>query len=371
MGNETRAKQPWVLILAGGSGTRFWPASRRANPKHVLPGLGGEGRSLLQATIDRVLPLTRPERVFVLTSADQAKIVRPHMEALAPEQLIMEPTPKNTGPAVALGLVWLSRLGAGAHDPVVVLPADAWVDDESAFRETVLRAAYAAQRNKAIVTLGVPPSRAETGYGWIARTDEVIEVDVAGDQEVRRVSTFIEKPDAETAQAMFDGGNHVWNAGIFVFRLGYLWWLLGDLDEEWDLAMTMMTACLVDGDHVALETEYSQFTPISLDHGVIEKSPSLLCIEASFGWSDLGSWDSVAPMLDSAPGGQARARVVFAKDAANNVVFAPGRAVALLGVSDLVVVVTDDAVLVAPRDRSQEVRELVAAAATSGEDQLL
>ncbi len=371
MADETTIKQPWVLILAGGSGTRFWPASRREQPKHVLPGLGGEGRSLLQATIDRVLPLTRPERIFVMTAADQAKVVRPQLGALAPEQLLMEPVPKNTGPAVALGLIWLSRKGAGAHDPVVVLPADAWVDDEAAFRATLLRAAAAAQAHKAIVTLGVTPTRAETGYGWIGRGDESVSVSGGGDAEVWSVTSFIEKQDAETAGAMLEGGRHLWNAGIFVFRLGYLWWLLGDLDEEWDLAMTMMTACLVDGDHVALETEYSQFTPISFDHGVIEKAPSLLCIEAPFGWSDLGSWDAIAPTLDSAPGGQAKARVVFAKDAKDNVVYAPGRAVALLGVSDLVVVVTDDAVLVMPRERSQEVRELVDAAASSGEDALL
>jgi len=363
------SKRPWILILAGGSGTRFWPASRRGNPKHVLPGLGGEGRSLLAATIDRVLPLTDADRIFVVTAADQAKVVRPHCTALPPEQIILEPEAKNTGPAVALSLVWLSRKGGTAHEPVVVLPADAWVEDEDAFRETVARACVAAQAEKAIVTIGVEATRAETGYGWIELGEDSVSPEGAG--EVIRVSSFVEKPNAEKAALLLDGGKHVWNAGIFVFRLGYLWWLLGDLDEEWDLAMTMMSACLVDGDHVALQTEYSQFTPVSLDHGVIEKAPALLCVRANFGWSDLGSWDAVAPMLDSAPGGRAKARVVFAKDAKDNVIFAPGRAVALLGVSDLVVVVTDDAVLVAPRDRAQEVKELVAAAAESGEDGLL
>ncbi|MCO4773759.1 MAG: mannose-1-phosphate guanylyltransferase [Deltaproteobacteria bacterium] len=371
MGTETKTKQPWVLILAGGSGQRFWPASRRENPKHVLPGLGGEGRSLLQATIDRVLPMTRPERIFVVTSADQAKVVRPQMGALDPGQIILEPEPKNTGPAVALALVWLSRAGATAHDPVLVLPADAWVDDEEMFRATLLRASAAAQQHKSIVTVGITPTTPATGYGWIELGEETVEVDGAGDLPVRAVGSFVEKPAAETAAELLEAGNHLWNAGIFGFRMGYLWWLMGDLDEQWDLALTMISACLVDGDHVALQTEYGQFESISLDHGVIERAPSLLCVQGSFGWSDLGSWDAIAPVLDSAPGAQARAKAVFAKDAADNVVFAPGRTVALLGVSDLVVVVTEDAVLVTPRDRSQEVRHLVEAVGAAGEEDLL
>ncbi len=361
MAEESKTKQPWVLILAGGSGTRFWPASTRSQPKHVLPGLGGKGRSLLQATIDRVLPITRPERVFVVTAADQARVVRPQCAAIGEDQIILEPEPKNTGPAVALALIWLSRKGAGPHDPVVVLPADAWVGDEAVFRASLLRAAAASEQHKSIVTLGVEATYAATGYGWIELAEDEVTVKGAGDLPVRSVVSFVEKPDTEAAAEFFARGNHVWNAGIFAFRLGYLWWLLGDLDEQWDLAMTMISACLVDRDHVGLAKEYSQFTNISLDHGVIERAPSLLCVPTSFGWSDLGSWDTVGRVLDTAPGGNARAATVHAKDASDNVVFAPGKTVALVGVSDLVVVATGDTVLVVPRERAQEVRELAEA----------
>ncbi len=364
----SEGKKPWILILAGGSGTRFWPASRRDRPKHVLPGLGGGGLSLLQATIERVLPLTRPERVFVLTSADQLDIVRPHLGELPPDQLLAEPEPKNTGPAVALGILWLTQRGAGPHDPVLVLPADAWVDDPKAFRDSLIRAAAACEQHKAIVTLGVRPTRPETGYGYIQLGDGVVAVQGGGEQPVHEVARFVEKPDLAGAEHMVADPRNLWNAGIFAFRCGYLWWLLGDLSDEWDLALMMLNACLVDGDAEGLAFEYAKFESVSLDHGVIEQAPTLLCVEATWGWSDLGSWDAVAQVLDPTEGGNARADRVIAQDASGNVVFAPGRTVALLGVDDLVVVATDDVILVAPRARAQEVRALAAAAADGDPD---
>ena len=357
----TEPKSPWILILAGGAGTRFWPASRADRPKHVVPGLGGGGKTLLEATIDRVLPLTRAERVFVVTSAEQEDIVRAHLGGLPGDQLIVEPEPKNTGPAVTLGILTLTQRGAGPHHPVIVLPADAWVDDPVAFRASLARASAACEQHKSIVTLGVAPTHAETGYGYIQLGDGAVDVAGGGEQPVHQVARFVEKPDAAGAEQMVADPRNLWNAGIFAFRLGYLWWLLGDLSDEWDLALMMINACLVDRDAEALAFEYGKFESISLDHGVIEHAPSLLCVRAEWGWSDLGSWDAVARVLDSAAGGVARAAMVVAKDASGNVVFAPGRTVALLGVNDLVVVATDDAVLVAPRSRAQEVRAIAAA----------
>ena len=369
--SETTKLQPYVLILAGGSGTRFWPASQRRRPKHVLPGLGGDGRTLLAATISRLLPLTRPERIFVMTAADQRDVVLSSCVALPEGQILVEPEPKSTGPAVALGILQLAQRGAGPHDAVIVLPADAYVADEEAFRATLLRASAAAKEHKTLVMLGVTPTRPETGYGWIEIGGSTEEVVGGGSGDVWKVASFVEKPDAERAAALLEGGKHLWNAGIFVFRLGYLWWLLGELNEEWDLAMTMMSACLVDGDQAGLAMEYGQFEAISFDHGVVERAPSLHCVEAEFGWSDLGSWDAVADALPSHAVGAVRADRVVHKDAARNVVFAPGKTVALLGVDDLIVVVTDGAVLVAPRARAQEVRELAAELAATGEDDSL
>ncbi len=159
-------KAPLVLILAGGAGTRFWPASRRASPKHVIE-LSEDGTSLLKATIERCLRFVHSSRIHVITTPDQVDVVGPECEAIPAQNIFVEPAPRNTAPAIALGLVALSRRGAGPHDPVVILPADAWVEDDEAFKLAIRRAVAVARSEKTIVTLGVTPDRAATGYGYL------------------------------------------------------------------------------------------------------------------------------------------------------------------------------------------------------------
>jgi mannose-1-phosphate guanylyltransferase len=361
--------QPWILLLAGGSGTRFWPASRREEPKHLLPLLEG-GRCLLQETVDRVLALTSPERVFVVTAADQAdRIAAALVGVLSADQMIVEPEPRNTAPAIALAMVHLSLQGAGPHDPVMVLPCDAWVDDADGFRAALVRAAEAAVEHKAIVTLGVPPTAPATGYGYLGLGPEE---ETAGDGlVVRKVLRFTEKPDADTARRYVDSGNYWWNAGIFVFRLGYLWYVMGDLREDFDVGMALMGGCLQQDDRAGLAEEYARLEAISIDYAVMEDAPSMLAVPAEVGWSDLGSWGAAAPLLEPVEGGLGRAGLVLASDASDNLIFAPGRAVALVGVSGLAVVATDDALLVVPRERAQEVGALVARLKALGRDDLV
>jgi len=356
----------WILVLAGGGGTRFWPASTRQTPKHLLPLLP-DGRTLLQATLDRAAALTDRERIFVVTSADQADAVRENAGDRVGEQgLIVEPVPRNTGPAIALALVALSLRGAGAHDPVIVLPADAGIDDDEAFRACLRTACAAAVAHKSIVTVGVPPTRPATGYGYLGLgAEEEVE---GAEATVRAVLQFREKPDHRTAKEWVASGNFWWNAGIFVFRLGYLWYVMGELREDLDLAMATMGACLQQDDRAALAAEYSRLESISIDYAVMEKAPSVLGVGATFGWSDLGSWDAIAEVLGALPGGVGVAASAAADDADGNVVWAPGRKVGLLGVSGLIVAVTDDAVLVADRERAQEVKGIAAALANSSGD---
>jgi len=191
-----------------------------------------------------------------------------------------------------------------------------------------------------------------------------------GDRPVRKVLQFREKPDLSLAREYLEAGHWWWNAGIFVFRLGYLVYLMGEVREDLDVGMVLM-ACVQRGETEALAEEYRKLPDISIDHGVMEQAPSVLTVEGDFGWSDLGNWDALAPVLDEGPAGRARADRVVAEDAAGNVVYAPGQTVALLGVQDLVVVSTADALLVVPRSRAQEVRRIVAKLAESGEDGLL
>lgn len=360
--------QPWILLLAGGAGTRFWPASRRAEPKHLLPLLEG-GKSLLQATVDRVASLTSPERVFVVTAADQAARTVEALEGRLPsEQLIVEPEPRNTAPAIALAIVTLRLKGGDTHDPVLVLPCDAWVDDVEGFQAALERASAAAVQHKAIVTLGVPPTRPATGYGYLGLGPEE-ETEGEG-LPVRKVLRFTEKPDRELATKYVDSGNFWWNAGIFAFRLGYLWYVMGDLREDFDIGMMQLGACLQQEDSAALAEEYAKLEAISIDYAVMEDAPSVLAVPADVGWSDLGSWDATAPLMSDVDGGLGRADLVLAEDSADNLVYAPGKVVGLVGVSGLAVVVTDDAVLVVPRERAQEVRALVGRLAEAGREDL-
>lgn len=349
----------WVLILAGGAGTRFWPASTRQSPKQVLPLLDG-GRSLLQATIDRVIRLVPAERVHVVSAADQRDILPPHCQGLPAANLLWEPVARNTAPAIAMGMVALSRRGAGPHDAVIVLSADAWIADEDAFRACLRRGVFAARQHKSIVTVGIEPDRPATGYGYL-ELGEPVAVDGGGDTPVLEVKRFHEKPDLATAEGYLAGGKHLWNAGIFVFRLGYLWYVIGDLQPDMDVQMTLLLACLEDGDQRGFAEEYAKLPRLSIDHAVMEQAPSVLAVRGDFGWSDVGSWHTVGQLFEQRPGGQIRAKRDVQIDARGNVVYAPGRTVALLGVEDLVVVVTDGEVLVAPRERAEEVKAIVAA----------
>jgi len=374
MSDETMPtpNRPWVLILAGGRGTRFWPASRRLRPKHVLPLLGEEGQSLLQATIDRAGTITSNDRIFIITAEEQESVVVAACEGLEGENIIVEPEPRNTAPAIALGLVQLQLRGAGPDDPVIVMPSDAWVSSGEIFAQVMSRAVDAAFESESVVTLGVKPDRPETGYGYLGLGAGVdIEVHGSGGgREVREVRQFREKPNLALARDYLDSGQWWWNAGIFVFRLGYMARLMGDVNETLDVDESFRQA-VQHGDMKALAAEYRKLPDISIDHGVMEQAPSVLTVEADFGWSDLGSWHALAPALEEGPVGSSRASLVLGEGATGNVVYAPGKTVALLGVEGLVVVATDDAVLVVPRERAQDVRLIVEKLAEAGEDGLL
>jgi len=359
---EVDRSKPWVFILAGGSGRRFWPASRRETPKHLLP-LGPDGQTLLRATVERARTITDPARVVVVTAADQAVAVLDDVgDLIEADNVISEPVPRNTAPAIALAIVTIALRGAGPHDPIIVLPSDHGIADRDAWEASLRRAVDAASEHKTIVTLGVEPTFASTGFGYLGLGgEEPTEGD--SDLPVRTVLQFREKPEQGVADGYLAAGGWWWNAGIFVFRLGYLWYVMGDLREDLDVGMQLLSACIQQGDAEALLEEYSKLEAISVDYAVMEQAPSMMAVPLDCGWTDLGSWDA----LD----GLAEATDVVAREAVGNVVYAPGKTVALVGVSDLVVVATDDAILVMPRARAQEVREIADELQKRGRDDLL
>jgi len=353
--------RPDVLILAGGSGTRFWPASRRLRPKHLIPLLPG-GQTLLGATIERVTALAGGASVHVVTAADQRDAVLADPSVLrGGVSVLSEPEPRNTGPAIVWAVASLLADGRDPDEPVVVLPADAWVDDAEAFRRGLGEARDLARIGAPIVTLGIAPDRPAEGYGYVELQDS----------DSGKVLRFCEKPSAEVAREFLASGRHLWNAGIFVFTPATLRAALAAVAPDLHSLLLGLVDCFGRQDHAAGRELYRAIAARSFDYAVMEQAPEVLCVRASFAWSDLGSWDALGPLLESGEGGMFRADALVGERASGNVVFAPGRSVGLLGVDDLIVVVTDDAVLVADKGDAQAVRELTQRLKALGREDLL
>lgn len=337
---------PVAIVLAGGSGTRFWPLSRRRRPKQLL-ALDGE-RTLLQATIDRLRPLVDPSRVWVATTRDLAAAVAAQLPEVPPGQILVEPEGRNT--AAAIGWAVRSLPAPARRGIVAVLPADHRVGDPEAFRGALARAIEIADQRDAVVALGVVPRWAETGYGYL-KLGRALE-DVGG---VRRVSRFIEKPDEKAARRYYRRGGYLWNAGIFVFRGSVM--------------LRHIKRCLPELaaglEEIAEQPErspeiYPGLPAISIDHGVMEKLRGMAAVPLDCGWSDLGSWAALVEVRPKDLEGNASQGEVVAIDARDNLLIADAGTVAVLGVSGLAVVRTADAVLVVPLDRAQEVRRILA-----------
>ena len=345
-----------AVVLAGGGGTRLWPASRRARPKQLLALGGRAGESLLAATTRRLCPLVGGERVWVVTAAAQVPAARSAVLPDVPTRnVIGEPAARNTAAAIGLAAVVLFH-----QDPDAVLgviPADQHVADEAAFRDTVARAFALAEARSAIVTIGLKPTRPETGYGWLELGEDI----EGGGHRVRR---FVEKPDRAAAEAYLAGGRHLWNGGMFFLRAARV---LDELERHLPAthaALAEIAQALRAGGPAAAGQAASRVYPavpsVSIDYAVMEKTEEILTLPGDFGWSDIGSWTALADVRPADAAGNVTQGLVVAHDARGNVaVCDEGTLVALLGVDDLVVVQAGNSVLVCPKDRAQGVRDIV------------
>jgi mannose-1-phosphate guanylyltransferase/mannose-6-phosphate isomerase len=348
-----------AIILAGGSGTRFWPLSRKRRPKQLL-ALEGE-RSLLRETVDRLRPLVEPGQVWVCTTRLLAEEVRRELPDVPAGQILLEPEGRNTAPAIGWSV--RSMPEEARRDVVVVLPSDHRVGDPAAFRDTLARAARAVKREDRVMTLGVTPRWPETGYGYL-------ELEKGGDEDgVRRVRRFVEKPDLPTAERYVASGIHLWNAGIFLFRGTTLLDVLARLQPELARGLEEIAAA---PDRVA--ELYPRLPADSIDYAVMEKLDSIATLPLDCGWSDLGSWaalDEVLPRDERGIGANTGRGDVLSMDADGNLLFSDQGTIAVLGVRDLVVVRTGDSVLVIPKERSQEVKRIVEELKSRGREDLL
>lgn len=351
------------LILAGGRGTRFWPRSRRSHAKQVLRFLGD--RSLIQQTVDRLKPVLPPERIWILTNEHlRAEIVK-QLPEVPRNQILAEPAQRNTAPAIGLAAHILQSIDPNAV--MGVFPADHMISEPARYLRFV-RAAYKAGAAGKMVVLGIQPRWAETGYGYVEFQKPV----AAGSLDALTVRRFREKPDLKTAKRYVKAGNFYWNAGMFFWRTSVL---LGALREHLPKTATLL-ASLPPFSHrgfaAKVKTAFPHCDNISIDYAVLEKAREVAGFATDdFGWNDVGSWNAVYELLPRDEAANIFRGHALVHDSSGNYVDAEGKLVALLGVKDLVIVDTPDALLIADRSRSQEVGELVKKLEKQGRDHLL
>jgi mannose-1-phosphate guanylyltransferase len=338
----------YALVLAGGSGERFWPLSRRALPKQLLRLISE--RSLLQETIARLDGLVARERILVLTNVEQEKGVRDALGDFPRVNIIAEPAKRDTAAAVALGVGWVAARDHNAT--MVTLPADHIITDTRAFQKTICATARAAEENSALVTIGIKPKSPHPGFGYIEAGEPI-------GKDIHRVIRFREKPNVELAEAFIRKGNFRWNAGMFVWTVPTI---LTEFNRHAPELARFISCCRSpSGFENALREKFAKLPKISFDYAVMEKAEHVLVVEAQFDWDDVGSWQAVAQYFQKDANGNAANCEVTALSAAENIVFdQTGGNIALLGVNNLIVVRTNDAVLVCHRHHAEKIKNLVA-----------
>ena len=345
----------YALVLAGGSGRRFWPVSRDSHPKQLLNLFGG--RTMIEESVARLEGLVPPENILVLTNPVQEEGVRKVLDGqLPPENIVAEPERRDTAPAIALAVAWVAARDEDAT--MMVLPADHLIKNEESFREVMGRAADVAGSTEALVTLGIKPTWACPGYGYIERAGEAELPDLPTGSPVYEVAQFREKPNSATAQDYIDQGNYSWNAGIFV-------WSIKTVRKEFsehcpELADFVSSVVQSDTPSEAAMAGFGSLPKISIDFALMENASRVLNIEATFDWDDLGSWISVAEYLKSDGDSNNRSNTGLSQiDSKENIVFCDDNThVGLLGVEDLVIIRTGDSLLIAKKDQADGIKAL-------------
>lgn len=344
----------WSVIPAGGSGTRLWPLSRAARPKFLLPLLGEE--SLIQLTVNRLMPLTPPERNMVICGPAHAVPVARQLPGMPAENILVEPLPRGSGPAIGLAAAIIA-----ARNPNAIMgsfAADHDVRDTAAF-EAAVRTAIETAKQDWLVTIGLTPTRPETGYGYIERTDDVVAQTANG--TAYRSARFVEKPDMERAIEFVQSGHFLWNASMFIWRVGYFMETLQRFQPE--LAEGLVTIAKSWGtplqDEVMAQV-WSNLPDVTIDNGVMELAERVAVVPSEMGWSDVGDWHGLGMLIQADSTGNAMRGDHIAPGTSNSVVWSDtGRMIAVIGLDDVVVVDTHDALLVAHRSRAQDVRKAV------------
>ncbi len=366
------------VVLAGGSGTRFWPRSRKSRAKQVLALSGGEA-TMIQETVERLLPVAPVTDFLVITNKLLAETIAGQLPEVPATHIICEPVARNTAPACALAAMIVER--TSPETVLGVFPSDAVVVDQKRFADVIRAGVQVASAGANIVVLGAPPTRPETGYGYIYQGDDTAFAGVT--IPTRRVQRFTEKPQIDRAIEFVADGNYAWNAGIFLWSARTLCDAIREHSPAMVAPLERIAAAFGTPEFDAIfAAEYPTVENISIDYAVLEPrsakgaAGNIYCLPADFGWNDLGSWAALHEHRMSQGGSHGHANIVESGhslhlDAFGNYVYAPGKTVALLGVSDLIVVETEDAILITTRAQSQNVGRVVSELTKSGHTKLV
>lgn len=340
----------YAVIMAGGVGSRFWPRSKKKLPKQLLKIFGDD--TMIQATVNRLEGLVEKKNIFVITNELQRPEVINQLKDVPAENIIEEPFGRNTAACIGLASIIVK-----AKDPdavTIVLPADHIIKDEEKFNQTLENAAKFANESKGLVTIGIQPTRPETGYGYIQINDTAVA------ENIFKVYTFAEKPNYATAVRFVESGDFLWNSGMFIWRvdviLDEIKNLMPDLYEGLaEIEKSLSTKNFKE----ELKTVYAQLKKISIDYGIMEKSSKVYLTKGTFNWSDVGSWEEVFQLSAKDEKGNSTEGKVYTNNVNDSYIYSPGKVTAVIGLDNVIVINHEDTVLICRRDKAQDVKEIV------------
>ena len=352
-----------ALIMAGGKGERFWPKSRQSLPKQFL-SLTNDGKTMIQLTVERILPLVSLEDIYIATNTNYKHLVLEQLPGIPAENILCEPVGRNTAPCIGLGAVHIQRKYEDAI--MIVLPSDHLIKYNDIFTETLANACDVAEINANLVTIGITPNYPETGYGYI-KADKNKQL-----KKTYSVERFVEKPDFNLAKTYVESGDYYWNSGMFIWKastiLSYYKKLLPDIYE---CLMKLEEGFCTPGEEALLWEVYPAIPKISVDYGIMERADHVLMLTGDFGWSDVGGWDAFDALKSRDENGNLTVGKTLLLDSRNCTAYSVDKLIAAVGVEDLIIVQAGEAVLVCPQAEAQRVKEIVEALSEKGENSYL
>lgn len=340
-----------ALIMAGGRGERFWPKSRKSMPKQFL-SLTGDGKTMIQLTVERILPLVDMEDIFIVTNRDYRELVKEQLPSLPVDNILCEPVGRNTAPCIGLGAIHIAKKYGDAV--MFVLPSDHMLKYGTIFLNTLSDAAEIAEKDENLVTIGITPDYPETGYGYIKFQPE---------RTLGRafaVERFVEKPDLETAKAYLETEQYLWNSGMFTWKVSTILHNLEQfLPEIYAGLIHIQNSIGTDEEEAVLEQEFSAFESVSIDYGVMEKAKNIYILSGSFGWDDVGSWLAVGRIRKSNEFGNVISGNAVTVDTRECIIQGEDKLIATVGLEDVIVVDTKDALLICHKDHAGDIKKVL------------